>query len=110
MAKWIEGPDEVRKVVREHRPGELRKGPVMLSKGFLIVRGRSREIEPIMIGKDGFLCGLKLSFNYDGRSTGCFNFFSSFQKVNILPGVVERAPLVENNIMSRGGCSMGRQP
>jgi hypothetical protein len=39
-----------------------------------------------MIGWSGFLTVTKLSFNCDRRSTLCFKFFASFQKVNSFPG------------------------
>jgi hypothetical protein len=54
---------------------------VTLSKTSLIGGGRNGAFQRIMIGRKGFLCSAKLSFNWDRRSTLSFTVLSSFQKV-----------------------------
>jgi hypothetical protein len=62
MAEWIHGPDDVTEGGREHGRGKSGQRHVRVPKEQLI--------------------GAKLSFNCDCCFTSCFNFFSSFQKVD----------------------------
>jgi hypothetical protein len=85
MAEWIEWTGRRQRSGARAPPGRTGKVPVTLSKASLIMGGRSRVFESIVIGRSGFLWRAKLSFHCDCHSTSCFKIFSSFQKVNSLP-------------------------